>query len=727
MDYPCKDDPNEVVEKVVEAKADASKFNTFVNGTDSETVQLGAGEPTPSIRNVVRQIRAKTTEFAQILEDSALDTEGTDLSLRNAVAAGTTMHRTLATRFSDILNVKDYGAVGNGTTDDTTAWTAWKTALQSGGIGYVPAGTYLVYVTEDNEQVAKLYKVPHGCIGTLDAINDIVYLPNGEITESNSLINSTRNAAYAEGTVSAPHIAIRDTATHIDDDAENTENFIRGVGIYEELKITGRSANPSEAATQNFSGIYAVTRNEAKGWIGGTSVQARYYEGNDPTDVNWKNNKGAALGAISWGYGKHSQGGYCAGAEIDMIEQYDGEQSCPIYQNDDSRSAVNIQRQTRALLLGVGGMQPVLDGMVVVGFSGDLGLCGCWNGITIGGTAMKINGQAGVAGTVGLNLATWRTGSYGDVGIKFGKANRHISAVEGLKIASNYSNFVARQNGAAVVRLISGDDSNSVMPSTVEFYSYDDVANYSSLNDAAEREAHATFHGSIGHTPTGMQLRSVLELKLRVDGTVANADPAYVVFDKVSLRPGYSTSGNVTTVNSISLGQADAPWANVRATTGPWASSDARKKDIVETPSDALMRAWGKVGFKVFQFKDAVATKGVAEARLHVGVIAQEVQAAFASEGLDVSRYGLFGYDSWDDEYEDVRVVDAEAVLDENEEIVTPEQAHVERRLVHPAGDAYSIRYEEALALECAYQRWLGEQRDARIAALEARLAGSEE
>ena len=32
-----------------------------------------------------------------------------------------------------------------------------------------------------------------------------------------------------------------------------------------------------------------------------------------------------------------------------------------------------------------------------------------------------------------------------------------------------------------------------------------------------------------------------------------------------------------------------------------------------------------------------------------------------------------------------------------------------------PAGNMYSIRYEEALALECAYQRWLGEQRDAKI------------
>ena len=38
--------------------------------------------------------------------------------------------------------------------------------------------------------------------------------------------------------------------------------------------------------------------------------------------------------------------------------------------------------------------------------------------------------------------------------------------------------------------------------------------------------------------------------------------------------------------------------------------------------------------------------KGAA-ARIHVGVIAQEVQTAFAAEGLDASRYGLFCSDTW--------------------------------------------------------------------------------
>ena len=91
------------------------------------------------------------------------------------------------------------------------------------------------------------------------------------------------------------------------------------------------------------------------------------------------------------------------------------------------------------------------------------------------------------------------------------------------------------------------------------------------------------------------------------------------------------------------------------------------------------------------------------------------MKAAFESEGLDATRYGLFCYDKWDDEYEEETITDQEEVLDENGEVVTPAVTHTEKKLVTAAGDRYGIRYEEALALECAYQRW-------RLAQLEAKL-----
>jgi hypothetical protein len=49
---------------------------------------------------------------------------------------------------------------------------------------------------------------------------------------------------------------------------------------------------------------------------------------------------------------------------------------------------------------------------------------------------------------------------------------------------------------------------------------------------------------------------------------------------------------------------------------------------------------------KSFKFNDAVEKKG-ANARVHFGVIAQQVQTAFQDQGLDANNYGLFCSDTW--------------------------------------------------------------------------------
>lgn len=133
------------------------------------------------------------------------------------------------------------------------------------------------------------------------------------------------------------------------------------------------------------------------------------------------------------------------------------------------------------------------------------------------------------------------------------------------------------------------------------------------------------------------------------------------------------------------------------------------------------MRAWGKVNFRVFRFKDAVEKKG-SDARLHVGVIAQQVIEAFASERLDATRYGLLCYDKWEDRYEDIEIIDQVEVADEEGRIITPQKTHIEHRLVTPAGDRYGIRYEEALALEAAYQRWKLQKIEATLATMGVKL-----
>lgn len=68
---------------------------------------------------------------------------GTDVSGANVTATGSTVARSLAARAADVFNVRDYGAVCNGSADDTTAFQAALTAIQSatyGGTLYIPAG-----------------------------------------------------------------------------------------------------------------------------------------------------------------------------------------------------------------------------------------------------------------------------------------------------------------------------------------------------------------------------------------------------------------------------------------------------------------------------------------------------------------------------------------------------------------------------------------------------------
>jgi hypothetical protein len=103
-----------------------------------------------------------------------------------------------------------------------------------------------------------------------------------------------------------------------------------------------------------------------------------------------------------------------------------------------------------------------------------------------------------------------------------------------------------------------------------------------------------------------------------------------------------------TTDNTTSLGYSTRRWTTVYATTPLINTSDANDKQDIADLTDAEI-ATAKVIkrlFKSFKFKEAVAKKG-ANARTHIGVIAQDVQAAFAANGLDAAKYGIFCSDTW--------------------------------------------------------------------------------
>jgi hypothetical protein len=103
-----------------------------------------------------------------------------------------------------------------------------------------------------------------------------------------------------------------------------------------------------------------------------------------------------------------------------------------------------------------------------------------------------------------------------------------------------------------------------------------------------------------------------------------------------NLQPGESD-------NTQSCGTSDRRWSVVYAGTGTINTSDANEKQDIDALSEAEQRVATRIKslVKKFRFRDAVREKQD-NARIHVGVIAQEVQAAFEAEGLDAARYGMF-------------------------------------------------------------------------------------
>ena len=158
--------------------------------------------------------------------------------------------------------------------------------------------------------------------------------------------------------------------------------------------------------------------------------------------------------------------------------------------------------------------------------------------------------------------------------------------------------------------------------------------------------------------------------------------------------------------NSIELGGGGNRWKVVYAGTGSISTSDKRHKENIQRVPNEILDAWEDIDWCQFKFDDAVQEKGIEKARFHVGAVAQDVYDVFTNHNLDISKYGIYCYESWD----------AEAPTYNKE---TGELQSEGRE----AGDMYSLRYEEALCMEAAYQRRKNKILENRISELERQVS----
>ena len=172
-------------------------------------------------------------------------------------------------------------------------------------------------------------------------------------------------------------------------------------------------------------------------------------------------------------------------------------------------------------------------------------------------------------------------------------------------------------------------------------------------------------------------------------GSPSAAD-AYLYFGNAYVAPS-TTSGFRD--NAIDLGNGSARFDDIYATNGTIQTSDRNEKQDIEALNDAETRVAQacKGLLRKFRWKDAVAEKGD-DARIHFGIIAQDLQDAFAAEGLDAGRYAMFISSTWWETQTDVPAVEAVAeVLDEDGNVVTEA---VEAKEAYTRTDTYETQEE---------------------------------
>ena len=168
--------------------------------------------------------------------------------------------------------------------------------------------------------------------------------------------------------------------------------------------------------------------------------------------------------------------------------------------------------------------------------------------------------------------------------------------------------------------------------------------------------------------------------RFAAENDARNADYIALAFERVGLTVTnirVHASGALTPAqdNTMALGAGGNRFSEVFAGTGTINTSDAREKTALEPIHDALLRVAARIkaGIGAFQWLEAVERKGADRARIHIGVTAQAVQAAFEAEGLDPNRYALFCEDALT---ETVEVAPAE--FNQDGELTSP--ARIETR-----------------------------------------------
>jgi hypothetical protein len=288
---------------------------------------------------------------------------------------------------------------------------------------------------------------------------------------------------------------------------------------------------------------------------------------------------------------------------------------------------------------------------------------GTWNGSTIGVgyggtgvTSTPTNGQLLIGNGTGYSLATLTAGS--GISVTNGAGSITIAATGGTGTVTSVAasggttgltfsgspittsgtltlgGTLAAANGGTGASSLTG----AGIVTTTDTQTISGVKTFSSTSNTFVGTTYKTTDAYFGDDTTYAVVGGVGGVTLSSGSTFPGT--GRFVVNSSGIRPFAD--------NTYSNGTSSYRWTEVFAVTGTINTSDASEKQQIRELSDAEQRVAQRVKklIRAFKWNDAVEEKGD-DARIHFGVIAQDVQEAFAAEGLDASKYGLFCSDTW--------------------------------------------------------------------------------